>query len=343
MAISGEWVRVAPELAFQQITALAVFDNGSGDQIYGMTYKTPDKGGRLFRWNDVDAWGEVAPYVPPYNLTSLGQGLVEFNSKLYGATGHFFFGGGCRLLEWNSIDAWSVVATRYALHQIGDLIVFDDGGGDALYAVSSDGFGGSAKLMKWNGVDTLDTVANWFLNQTWCFDLCEYKGDLFGAMAPDGLLFKWNKVDAWIKVADQLNGQTSIRSLAVFDNGSGDALFGGTSPDGKLFRFNDVDAWEEVADQLNGQTYIDSLLVYNGKLHGGTGTRGRLFQWNDSDAWIELAPKLISAHISDLVEYKGEIFGSTTWFGSLLKYIPAESEDHRFITAVNDRIYQQFF
>lgn len=45
--------------AYQHITALAVYDNGTGEQLYGMTPKLPDKGSRLFRWNDVGSWEEM--------------------------------------------------------------------------------------------------------------------------------------------------------------------------------------------------------------------------------------------------------------------------------------------
>ena len=80
---------------------------------------------------------------------------------------------------------------------------------------------------------------------------------------------------AWIEVAPQLNAETYILTLAVY-NGK---LYGGTGVTGRLFEWNGVNAWTEVAPQLNAQTYIYSLAVYNGKLYGGTLLLGRLFEY----------------------------------------------------------------
>jgi len=80
---------------------------------------------------------------------------------------------------------------------------------------------------------------------------------------------------AWTEVAPQLNSQTYILTLAVY-NGK---LYGGTYPLGRLFEWNGINAWTEVAPQLNAQTSINSLAVYNGKLYGGTASLGRLFEY----------------------------------------------------------------
>ena len=79
----------------------------------------------------------------------------------------------------------------------------------------------------------------------------------------------------WVEVAPQLNAETYIYSLAVY-NGK---LYGGTYPSAKLYEWNGVNAWTEVAPQLNAQTNIYTLAVYNGKLYCGTISLGRLFEY----------------------------------------------------------------
>lgn len=78
----------------------------------------------------------------------------------------------------------------------------------------------------------------------------------------------------WLQVANSLNSQTGITSLAVFEN----RLYGGTSPNGRLFNLNNVgNAWEQVCAQLT-ETGILSLCEFNNNLYGGTTPNGRLFR-----------------------------------------------------------------
>ncbi len=122
---------------------------------------------------------------------------------------------------------------------------------------------------------------------------------------------------AWEEKAPQLNAQTAIFSLAVF-NGK---LYGGTGPNGRLFEWNGSNAWIEVAPQLNAQTAIYSLAVFNGKLYGGTYPNGKLFEWNGSNAWVEVAPQLNSQnYIYSLAEYNGKLYGGTGTNGKLFEW-----------------------
>ena len=81
---------------------------------------------------------------------------------------------------------------------------------------------------------------------------------LYSGTAEEGRLFEWNNVDAWAEKAPQLNSQTLVLSLAVFNN----KLYGGTGSGGRLFEWNGTDAWVQKAPQLNSQTHIHSLAVF---------------------------------------------------------------------------------
>ncbi len=125
----------------------------------------------------------------------------------------------------------------------------------------------------------------------------------------------------WETVAPQLNGQTDIHSLAVYDSGGGERLYGGTAGTGRLFEWDGDALWVEVAPQLNGQTEIWSLAVFNGRLYGGTGATGRLFQWNDVNAWVEVAPQLGAVtDIVSLAVFEGQLYGGADQQGQLYQW-----------------------
>ena len=97
--------------------------------------------------------------------------------------------------------------------------------------------------------------------------------------SPNGKLYEWNGVNAWVERAPKLGVETYIRALAVY-NGK---LYGGTAPNEKLYEWNGINAWIEVAPKL-AETGIWSLAVYNGKLYGGTYPNGKLYEWNGVSA-----------------------------------------------------------
>jgi len=99
-----------------------------------------------------------------------------------------------------------------------------------------------------------------------------YDGKLYGGSNPDGKLFEWNGVNAWVEKAPKVGVNGYVHSLAVY-NGK---LYGSTEK-GTLFEWNGENAWIERAPQLG--TELWSLAVYNGKLYGSTGN-GKLYEWN---------------------------------------------------------------
>ena len=83
-----------------------------------------------------------------------------------------------------------------------------------------------------------------------------------------------NSSKTWVEVAPTLGTETSILSLAVYNN----KLYGGTYPNGKLYEWNGTNAWVEVAPKLGTETHIYSLAVYNNKLYGGSRPYGKLYE-----------------------------------------------------------------
>lgn len=109
--------QVAPNpAALDEVVALVVFDMGSGDELYGSTnpeFSSGGIGGRLLKWNEVNAWVEVASTL----TANEGVGtLVVEDGELFGGT-NVPFGpppvlGGGRLLKWDKASAWIEVAER---------------------------------------------------------------------------------------------------------------------------------------------------------------------------------------------------------------------------------------
>lgn len=167
--------------------------------------------------------------------------------------------------------------------------------------------------------------------------LCEFNNQLFGGTLLHGLLFRWNGSTQWYKVADQLNAQTHIYSLIVYDDGGGvDELYAGTYNLGKLFKWNGLDAWTEVCDQLNGQEYIYDMAIFNDGLGGGnqifagTASGGRLFHydvgggvWSQDCAQLNAETEIRSLCVYDDDGLGDDLYGGTSPNGKLYRYNPA--------------------
>ena len=70
--------------------------------------------------------------------------------------------------------------------------------------------------------------------ETTVYSLCIFNGKLYGGTAPNGKLYEWNGINAWVEKAPKLGAETDIWSLCVY-NGK---LYGSTSPNGKLYEWN---------------------------------------------------------------------------------------------------------
>mgnify|MGYP004451186151 CR=1 FL=1 len=238
-----EWSSVGVGVTSPQffgISALEVFDDGTGPALYaGGSFE--QAGGHPFRnvarwtgseWQDV---GSGNDFDPIEDFVAFNDGSGE---KLYAAS--YGFSSGWIVSSWDGTEwteALEDVGTIYDLH------VHDDGSGPKLYAAGS--FQGPP------GVDALN-IARWD-GTSW-----ESLGDLFydsvyaleSMTTPDGksLLYaggrsrfesgdavsavaSWNGSE-WTPLFDEttiLNPSTGVRTLQVFDDGTGSALFVGGS------------------------------------------------------------------------------------------------------------------
>jgi hypothetical protein len=150
--------------------------------------------------------------------------LVVYNGNLLAGT------GGGDLLQWDDVSDWIELDQGLpgTATGISDLLVYDSGSGDNLYCSS---FSGS--LFLWDDVSEWSAVGG-ALGGSW--SLTEYDGDLYMStskiVSGTGELWRWDKANALIKVAEELNSQEHTYDLTVFNN----RLYCGTGNGGRLFR-----------------------------------------------------------------------------------------------------------
>lgn len=255
-----QWFSVAGILNAQdEILSLIVFDDGSGDAIFGGT----GGGGRLFKWDGVSAWAQVCAAL---NGQARIHDMVLFDDGLGGGT-QIFAGtsAGGRLFHYSvGGGAWiQVCAQLGAETHIHGLAVFDDGGGDDLYGCTEPG----GRLYQYNpGGAAWVQVCPQLGAITIINDIVVYAGNLYGG-ADTGELLQYNVAGgAWVQVAPS-DGVTSIRKLVVYQG----RLYGAGSQ-GSLLRWNNVDAWEQMCGQYVANTSAYSLLVFNNRLFCGQGS-----------------------------------------------------------------------
>jgi len=168
------------------------------------------------------------------------------------------------------------------------------------------------------------------------YSLCEFNNELYLGTYAHGLLFVWDGAYQCYQVASQLNGQTYIWDLIVYDDGGGtDELYGSTGGGGRLFKWNGTDAWAQVCAQLNAQTNIYDMVEFDDGLGGGdqifagTGAGGRLFHYNvGGAAWAQDCAQLgAETDILSLCVYDDgggdDLYGGTSPNGNLYRYNPA--------------------
>jgi hypothetical protein len=181
-----------------RVNALSVFDDGSGPALYAAgSFDTAGgvTANNISRWNG-NAWSALT-----------GPSAVGVTSSVYAMTvfddgsgpalyvgGGFIAAGGVptsRIARWNG-NAWSALPGTGSLMgsvSVHALTVFDDGNGPALYV------GGTFTS---TGTSTVNRIAKW-------------NGSAWSALTgPSG-----------VGVA------STVRALAVFDDGSGPALYAG--------------------------------------------------------------------------------------------------------------------
>jgi hypothetical protein len=226
------------------VSALAVFDDGSGPALYaGGSFSSA--GGtsvnNIARWNG-SSWAALGGGVggggsPPVRaLAVLDDGT---GPALY-VGGQFSVVGGVNasnVAKWNG-SSWSVLANGLSFGAVSALTVFDDGNGPALYAGGSFATSGGTPvnhIAKWNGTrwsalgsglgsTQSDSVAALTVYDDGTGPALYAAGSFqfAGALLVNGVA-KWNG-SSWSSLGTGL-GNGGAFALGVFDDGTGPALF----------------------------------------------------------------------------------------------------------------------
>lgn len=212
-AAKNAWEVVAAQLGGYPVTIyeLASFD---GD-LYAATNK-----GQLYRFTG-SAW-EVAADV--LNSQAVIVSLAVYDDRLYGGTS-----AGGRLFRLNvAKNAWEQMAGQYESETaIYNLLVHDDGGGDALYGDTNTGI-----LLKWDDSSAWTLMADATADGVQFNDVISFEGRIYGGIYGYIRLYQWDGADDWILV----DSTTQTMALAEFNC----KMYNGTNPNAVLYEFNGV-------------------------------------------------------------------------------------------------------
>ncbi len=247
----ASWAQVAAGLN-EEVLALAVFDHGDGPRLYaaGMYYLVGQS--TLAVW-DGQAWAAV-PETPNCWIGGLGVSDIGGGPELYiSGPVHDY------VRRW---DGASWRAAGDGLFGVFfDMAEFDDGAGRAVYVG-----GGLAALYRFDGVDWAavggDFSISGVVSSVEAFDdgsgEALYIGGDFNRVpgfTPALRIARWDG-RAWTQVGDGFDGP--VHALAVFDEGTGDALYAagafthsGAAPLAHIARW-DGSAWRPLGEGLDG-------------------------------------------------------------------------------------------
>ncbi len=222
------------------VNALAVFDDGSGPALYA--------GG-----NFLQAFGSPDDWIAKWDGTSwsgLGAGLdgevhslVVFDDGSGPALhvgGTFRNAGGVaanRIAKWDG-TSWSALGngvTGGIGTVVSALVVFDDGGGDALFAAGKFTVAGSVsaqRIARWDGTSwsALPGLVGGAPAALTVFDDGSGSALYAGGNFTSGSGTTLNRVGRWDGTSWSALGSgmdATVRSFTVFDDGSGPALYAG--------------------------------------------------------------------------------------------------------------------
>ena len=228
------------------VNALTTFDDGSGPALYaGGSFTTAGgvAANSIAKWNGT-AWSALGS-----GVNGAVSALTVFDDgtgpALY-AGGNFGTAGGVaarRVAKWNGLT-WSALAVGVsggASPAVNSLAVFDDGSGPALYvggSFSSAGVVSASNVARWNGTSwsALGTGTDDAVLSLAAFD--DGSGPALSAGGEfttaggvaTSCIGKWNGT-SWSALGSGMTEGgalgTSVKALAIFDDGGGSALYAG--------------------------------------------------------------------------------------------------------------------
>jgi hypothetical protein len=275
-----------------EVSALAVFDDGSGPALYAGGYFSTAGGvaaANIAKW-DGSAWSALGGGIGGATFSRVDV-LTVFDGALY-AGGNFTTAGGAPanyIARWDG-SSWSALGSGMdgvpSAISVGALAVFDDGSGPALYAGGSFTSAGgihAADIAKWNGSawSPVGGSTNHVVESLAVFDDGSgaqlYAGGVFTMAGSTAVqhIARWNG-STWSAVGLGLSstGTAVVGSLAVFDDGAGLALFaGGTFTSSGSVTTNEIARWDGtawsavgagVSDFFGGQPAVLTLAAFGG-------------------------------------------------------------------------------
>ena len=271
------------------VTALAVFDDGSGPALYaGGSFTTAGSviANAIAKW-DGTQWAPLGSGMSHNRYSPVVNALTVFDD----GTGPALFAGGeftsaggvaaSNIAKWDG-SQWSALGPGVGgppdAGGVLALAVFDDGSGPALYVGGNYLQHGSQPrfIARWNG-QQWSTVGGYLpmdgaVSALTVFDdgsgLALYAGGGFSATA-EGILVngiaKWNGT-RWSRLGTGMRFG-AVYALSVFDDGSGPALYAGGGfnvaddlPAHDIAKW-DGTQWSAVGSGMNGE--VRALTVFN--------------------------------------------------------------------------------
>ena len=262
---------------------------------------------RIAQW-DGSTWSDVGGGMSENNAGI--RALTFFDGDLY-AGGYLNEIGGVtahKLAKWDGV-AWSALPgdPMGSTDIVRALAAFDDGGGEALYVGGDfEDAGGDSNadyILRWDGVSltALGRGANDDVEA-----LAVWNGELYVAgqftrvYQADGTEVIANKIakwdgTTWHALGDGMNTELSyhVWTLAVFDDGAGEALYaGGNFTTAGGLAVDRIAAWDGASwlpvgsADLNGYVYALDTWAYEGGMYvggtfttSGTPSANRIVQW----------------------------------------------------------------
>ena len=225
-----EWLKVADTLSSQDnIRSLAVHDGA----LYGGT----DPDGMLFKWDiGSTTWVMVADSFSTIAGEKWIYSLIEYDGVLYGGTLGPESDTKAMLLS-STGGAWTILA------------VADDPTQDSFWGSSLAQYNGKIYMGTYDRGNLLEhTIGSTTLTRKAgalyegrlsIEELIVFDGNLYGGTGHSdingGKLFKWNDVDTWVQVADQVNGNKYITGIVDLNG----VLYASASLKAQLLKFVD--------------------------------------------------------------------------------------------------------
>ena len=271
----SQWVSVASmNNTANAILSLASFNGDiyATTGIFGSGTLTAD-GGRLLKWNGVNAWIVIAPQL--YNQFYIWD-LTVWNNRLWVGTFDrmYLYSWGLGETVW-TLEAFQSYPPPQQFAQA--LQVYN---GNMMMAGVVYGI-----LFQFNpGTNAWDLKAP--SPGTAIYGL--HSGDLgageklFGIGTDTGKILQWDDVSSWVTVDTILD----FLWEAVFQGGK--MYICARQVSGRLYMFDGINPSTVVATQYSTEQDIRRIISFNGKIYGGTGNNGLLLEYSPPNPVITL-------------------------------------------------------